>query len=229
MAMFVVVPFALKQSGGLDENHHWQVYLPIMLGAFALMVPAIIYGEKKAKLKRVFVSAIALMLGAQLLFAVSIQHFWGIVASLTAYFIAFNILEASLPSIISKIAPSASKGTAMGVYNTSQSLGVFLGGALGGWLSHAYGFETVFVFCSVLMAMWLMFAVSMKAPPAVKGRMFHLETMSSAQGETLAEQLKTIRGVREAVVLADEGVALLKVDMRDWDEQAAVQLIEKGA
>lgn len=229
MAMFVVVPFALKQAGNLDENHHWQVYLPIMLAAFALMVPAIIYGEKKAQLKRVFVFAIAIMLAAQLLFAVSIAHFWGIVVSLTAYFIAFNILEASLPSIISKIAPAASKGTAIGVYNTSQSLGVFLGGALGGWLSHAYGYAAVFVFCSVLMAMWLLLAVSMKAPPAVKSRMFPLEELSVEQGRQLAVRLAGIRGVREAVVLAEEGVALLKVDMRDWDELAAVQLIEKGA
>jgi MFS family permease len=228
MAMFVVVPFALKKSGGLDENHHWQVYLPIMLSAFVLMVPAIIYGEKKAQLKRVFVSAIALMLGAQILFAVSIQNFWGIVASLTAYFIAFNVLEASLPSIISKIAPAASKGTAMGVYNTSQSLGVFVGGALGGWLSHAYGYAAVFMFCSVLMAFWLLFAVSMKAPPAVKSRMFHLEGMSPDQGARLASQLAALHGVREAVVLAEEGALLLKVDMREWDEQAAMQLIEKG-
>ena len=225
MAMFVVVPFALKQSGGLDENHHWQVYLPIMLSAFVLMVPAIIYGEKKARLKNVFVAAIALMLGAQLLFAVSIQHFWGIVASLTAYFIAFNILEASLPSIISKIAPAASKGTAIGVYNTSQSLGVFLGGALGGWMSHAYGFAAVFVFCSVLMALWLLFAASMKAPPAVKSRMFHLEEITTEQGRQLAHKLSTLRGVREVAVLADEGVALLKVDLQDWDEPAALQLI----
>ena len=104
MAMFIVVPFALKSTGGLDENHHWQVYLPIMLISFVLMVPAIIYGEKKAQLKRVFVAAVALMLGAQLLFAFSIQNFWGIVASLLVYFIAFNVLEASLPSLISKIA-----------------------------------------------------------------------------------------------------------------------------
>ena len=228
MAMFVVVPFALKKSGGLDENHHWQVYLPIMLTSFILMVPAIIYGEKKAQLKRVFVSAIALMLGAQILFAFSIQNFWGIVTSLMAYFIAFNVLEASLPSIISKIAPAASKGTAIGVYNTSQSLGVFIGGALGGWLSHAYSYAAVFGFCSVLMALWLLFALSMKAPPAVKSRMFHLEEMTADQGQLLATRLIGIRGVREAVVLAEEGVALLKVDMHDWDEQAATQLIEKG-
>jgi predicted MFS family arabinose efflux permease len=227
MAMFVVVPSALMKSGGLDANHHWQVYLPIMGISFVCMVPAIIYGEKKAKLKNIFVAAIALMFGAQLLFASSINQFWGIVVSLTAYFIAFNILEASLPSIISKVAPAASKGTAMGVYNTSQSLGIFLGGAVGGWLSHIYGYAAVFIFCSVLIALWLAFAVSMKAPPAVKSRMFHLSEMTAEEGLELADQLLRLQGVREAVVLADEGVALLKVDMHAWDEEAALQLIGK--
>ena len=228
MAMFVVVPFALVQAGGLETSDHWQVYLPIMVASFACMVPAIIYGEKHGHLKRVFVVSIALMLAAQLLFASSIQQFWGIVISLTLYFIAFNVLEASLPSIISKIAPAASKGTAIGVYNTSQSLGAFLGGISGGWLSHNYGFASVFVFCSVLIALWLLFAVSMKAPPAVKSRMFHLEGMSADAGRRLAERLAALNGVREAVVLADEGVALLKVDMHAWDEQAALEMIKRG-
>ena len=228
MAMFVVVPFALMQSGGLDANHHWQVYLPIMGLSFVCMVPAIIYGEKKAKLKKVFVAAIALMFGAQLLFASCIDHFWGIIASLTAYFVAFNVLEASLPSIISKVAPAASKGTAMGVYNTSQSLGVFLGGAVGGWLSHVHGYAAVFIFCSVLIGLWLLLAASMKAPPAVKSRMFHLNEMSAESGQRLADRLLQLQGVREAVVFADEGVELLMVDMHAWDEDAALQLIEKG-
>jgi MFS family permease len=228
MAMFVVVPFALMETGGLDANHHWQVYLPIMGVAFVCMVPAIIYGEKQAKLKNVFVAAIALMFGAQLLFASSIDHFWGIVTSLTIYFVAFNVLEASLPSIISKVAPAASKGTAMGVYNTSQSLGVFLGGTVGGWLSHVHGYAAVFIFCSVLIGLWLGFAASMKAPPAVKSRMFHINEMPAEAGQRLADRLLQLQGVREAVVLADEGVALLKVDMHAWDEDAALQLIEKG-
>jgi MFS family permease len=228
MAMFVVVPFALMKTSGLDANHHWQVYLPIMVLSFVCMVPAIIYGEKKAKLKNVFVAAIALMFGAQLLFASSIDHFWGIVTSLTVYFVAFNVLEASLPSIISKVAPAASKGTAMGVYNTSQSLGVFLGGTVGGWLSHVHGYAAVFIFCSVLIGLWLALAASMEAPPAVKSRMFHLNEMSADAGQRLADRLLKLQGVREAVVLADEGVALLKVDMHTWDEDAAMQLIEKG-
>jgi len=229
MAMFVVVPFALVQTSQLDVNHHWQVYLPIMVISFICMVPAIIYGEKKAKLKPVFVAAIGIMLCAQLLFAVSIHHFWGIVASLTAYFIAFNLLEASLPSLISKIAPAAAKGTAMGVYNTAQSLGVFTGGALGGWLSHTQGFAAVFLFCSVLMGLWLAFAASMQAPLAIKSRMFHLEELTPQAARTLADRLAALAGVREAVVLADEGVALLKVEMAGWDEAAALKLIGQGA
>ena len=86
MAMFVVVPFAIVKSSGMHENQHWHIYLPVLIASFVLMVPAIIYAEKQAKMKLVFVSAIAMMLLAQLMFAASIEHFWGIVASLTLYF-----------------------------------------------------------------------------------------------------------------------------------------------
>ena len=226
MAMFVVVPFAIKQSSGMSENDHWMIYLPIMVLSFILMVPAIIYGEKRAKLKRVFVGAVAIMLGAQLLFASSVSHFWGIVVSLSAYFIAFNVLEASLPSLISKIAPAASKGTAIGVYNTAQSLGVFIGGTLGGYLSHYHGFASVFVFCSVLMGLWLVFAISMQTPPAVKSKMYHVEELSAAAAKKLSRSLAKLAGVREAVVLADEGLVILKVDMQQaFDESEAMRLI----
>lgn len=226
MAMFVVVPFAIKGTSGMSENDHWMIYLPIMVISFALMVPAIIYGEKKTKLKPVFIGAIAIMLLAQILFAGSIDAFWGIIISLSAYFLAFNILEATLPSIISKLAPAASKGTAIGVYNTAQSLGVFVGGALGGVLSHFYGFAAVFIFCSVLMGMWLIAALSMRTPPAVKSKMYHLEEMTKAAAKNLSTRLSAIAGVREAVVLPDEGLVILKVDMQQsFDEAEVLRLI----
>ncbi|HWT28342.1 MAG TPA: MFS transporter [Methylophilaceae bacterium] len=226
MAMFVVVPFAIKQTSGMNENDHWMIYLPVMVVSFALMVPAIIYGEKRARLKQVFVGAIAIMLGAQLLFASSISHFWGIIISLSAYFIAFNVLEASLPSLISKVAPAASKGTAIGVYNTAQSLGVFVGGTLGGYLSHYHGYASVFIFCSALMGLWLIFAASMKTPPAVKSKMYHVESLSEEAAANLSRQLGTLTGVREAVVLPDEGLVILKVDMQQaFDESEAMRLI----
>jgi MFS family permease len=165
-------------------------------------------------------------LGAQLLFAFSITHFWGIVFSLGAYFIAFNILEATLPSIISKIAPAASKGTAIGVYNTTQSLGVFVGGTAGGFLAHHYNHSAVFIFCSALMAVWLIFALSMTKPPAVKSKMYHLKKLNVAQAEILTAALSALKGVRETVVIPQEGIAILKVDMQqDWDEAVVLKLI----
>lgn len=226
MAMFVVVPFALKQASGMSENDHWMIYLPVMTLSFILMIPAIIYGEKKARMKPVFLGAIAVMLAAQLLFAGTLNLFWGIIISLSVYFVGFNILEASLPSIISKLAPAAAKGTAMGVYNTAQSLGIFVGGAFGGYLSSTYGFASVFIFCSVLMALWLIAAASMQAPPAVTSRMYRLGELTGDAARTLSTRLGALAGVREAVVLAEEGLVILKVDMRQaFDEAAALRLI----
>ncbi len=228
MAMFVVVPVALKNSG-LAADHHWAVYLPVLLGSFLLMLPAIIVGEKHGQMKPVFIAAVALMLLAQLGLVFGITHFWGIVASLFFYFVAFNLLEASLPSLISKLAPASAKGTAMGVYNTAQALGLFFGGVLGGWLAQHVGFHSVFIFCGVLMAIWLLAAWSMAPPPAIKTRMFRVGVMPADQADRLKTQLAQVAGVVEAVVLAEEGVAMLKVSIRGWDEVRACSLLETAA
>ncbi len=230
MAMFVVVPFAIVKSSGIHENQHWLIYLPVVLISFTLMVPTIIYAEKQNKMKLVFVATIAMMLLAQLMFSEMIQHFWGIVASLTIYFIAFNVLEASLPSMISKIAPASAKGTAMGVYNTSQSLGIFVGGAMGGYLSHVYSFASVFVFCGVLMFLWLLLAFSMRPPLAVRTKMY---TMDEAAGEMSVErangvksELTKLAGVIEAAVLPQEYTVILKIDKsHDWDDAQVYKLL----
>jgi MFS family permease len=224
MAMFVVVPVALKNSG-LAPAQHWAVYLPVLLGSFVLMVPAIIYGEKRGKMKPVFIGAVALMLLAQLGLAFGIGYFWGIVWSLFAYFVAFNLLEASLPSLISKLAPVSAKGTAMGVYNTAQALGLFTGGLVGGWLAQHYGFHAVFIFCVVLMAAWLLASLSMQAPPAIRTRMFRVGAMPPDQAALLKIQLAAVAGVVEAAVLAEEGVAMLKVSIMGWDEAGARSLL----
>ncbi|MDP2029405.1 MAG: MFS transporter [Thiobacillus sp.] len=224
MAMFVVVPVALKNTG-LAIDRHWAVYLPVLLGSLVLIVPAIIYGEKRGKMKPVFVAAVALMLLAQVGLALGIGHFWGIVAALFVYFVAFNLLEASLPSLISKLAPVSAKGTAMGVYNTAQALGLFVGGVVGGWLAQHHSFQAVFVFCVVLMAGWLLASLSMQAPPAIKTRMFRVGAMPPDQAALLKMQLAGVAGVVEAVVLAEEGVAMLKVSIKGWDEARARSLL----
>jgi MFS family permease len=228
MAMFVVVPVALKNSG-LAADHHWMVYLSVLLGSFVLMVPAIIYGEKRGKMKPVFIGAVTLMLLAQLGLAFGIEHFWGIVWALFFYFVAFNLLEASLPSLISKLAPASAKGTAMGVYNTAQALGLFFGGVFGGWLAQNVGFHAVFMFCVVLMAVWLVASLSMTPPPAIKTRLFHVGVMPTDQAAQLKTQLAEVAGVVEAVVLAEEGVAMLKVSIKGWDEAHARSLLSTAS
>lgn len=229
MAMFTVMPLILLKTGGLDANHHWQVYLPIMVGAFILMIPAIIYGEKKARLKQVFVSAVALMFVTQAGMALTLNSFWDIVILLGGYFIAFNILEATLPSLISKIAPAAAKGTAIGVYNATQSFGTFLGGALGGWLYKMSGGNPapVFAACGLLMLIWLLVAATMQPPPAVKTQMFHIGDNWQGDVRELSRKLGALRGVKEAVVIAEEGVAYLKVLQSDWDEAGVLRLIQE--
>jgi len=220
MAMFVVVPFALKKTGGIDANHHWQVYLPIMIASFLIMLPPIIYGERRAQLKPVFVGAVGLMLTTQLFFVVAIDSFWGIITALVMYFAAFNVLEASLPSIISRMAPSGAKGTAIGVYNTSQSFGIFVGGAVGGLLSSRYGPGAVFVFGAVLIALWLALAARMQRPPAVKTLTLPLrEGLSPDEARRLQDDIAAVPGVAEVLVVAEEAVAFLKVDPHVFDRK----------
>jgi MFS family permease len=226
MAMFIVVPIALATSGGLDVNQHWKVYLPVLLSSFVFMVPIIIVGEKFNQSKRVFIGSIFLMLIAQVMFGLLIHVFWGLVASLFVYFVAFNILEASLPSLISKIAPPSAKGTAIGVYNTCQSLGVFFGGLLGGFLADFGGSFSVFSFCAILMTLWVSFALSMKAPPVVKTFMFLIKNKSllkSPKKLALIEmKLKKMKGVEDVMILFEEGKVMLKVNKHETIHEASI-------
>ncbi len=228
MAMFVVVPFALLKAGNLDAEHHWQVYLPVLLLSFVFLVPAIIHGEKHGRMKQVFVGAVALMLAAQIGLAFSLDEFWGIVVALLAYFVAFNILEASLPSLISKIAPPEAKGTAMGVYNTSQALGLFFGGMAGGWLAQHVGFAAVFLFCAALMLVWLGLALGMTPPPRVKTQMLRIGPMDELEARRLATRLTVFAGVEAVSVLPHEGTVLLKVSQTGWDEEGVRHALYGG-
>jgi MFS family permease len=227
MAMFVVVPVMLSRDLGLASAHHWWLYLPVLVLSFAVMVPAIIYGETRDRLKPVFVGAVALMLLAQMALAVAAgTSLWGVGLALLLYFAAFNILEASLPSLVSKMAPAAAKGTAIGVYNTAQSLGLFIGGAAGGWLAEHHGFPAVFVFCLLLMAGWLVLAAGMRTPPAVRTRLYHVELADASQADRLRHALQALGGVQEVSVLPAEGAVMLKVARAGWDEAAALELIQ---
>jgi len=143
MAMFVVIPAALVAKGGLPVASHWKVYLPAVLVSFLFMVPAIITAERKNRLKPVFLAAIVLLLLTQLGFLFGRTGMWPIAVGLVFFFVAFNILEATLPSLVSRVAPPNAKGAALGVYNTTQALGLFIGASLGGWLNQHVSADSV--------------------------------------------------------------------------------------
>src|SRR5574343_575812 len=164
MAMFVVLPHALVSFGGLPPASHWQVYLPAVIVSFAVMVPAIISAERKDKMRPVFVGAVALLACVQFGLFWLHESLWSLALWLLLFFVAFNILEATLPSLVSRTAPPAAKGAALGVYNTTQAFGLFLGGALGGYIAQHFGDNAVFATCTGLALIWLVVASSMKFP-----------------------------------------------------------------
>ncbi len=165
MAMFVVIPLALVKAGGLALADHWKVYLPALLLSFVLMIPAIIVAEKKNKTKPVFNIAIGLILLTQMGFAAFGEGVWSLFFFLFVFFVGFNILEASLPSMISRIAPPQAKGLALGIYNTTQALGLAVGGALGGLLAQRFGADAVYLVCGLLTLVWLGFGLTMAPLP----------------------------------------------------------------
>jgi predicted MFS family arabinose efflux permease len=155
VSLFVVVPALLAKVGGLDARELWKVYLPVILVSFVLMVPVVFVAEKRRAHRGALRAAVAgLILVCALLPAAS-HGFYTLAAALTGFFVAFNVLEALQPSLVSRVAPQAYKGLALGFYNTAQAAGLFAGGALGGWLAAHSGASAVFLAAAVLSAVWL--------------------------------------------------------------------------
>ncbi|MEY4435694.1 MAG: hypothetical protein RL175_649, partial [Pseudomonadota bacterium] len=165
LAMWVAIPAFLVQAG-LGKDDHWQIYLPAVLGSFVLM-GGVFPLERRGYLRAVFLSAIALIALVQvaLLWVSSGAPSIACLAWLLfAFFCGFNVLEATQPSLVSRIASASSRGAAMGVYNTLQSLGFFAGGVMGGQLVKSYGTQGLFLTCAALMVLWLVVAWPMVAP-----------------------------------------------------------------
>ncbi|GAB7544429.1 MFS transporter [Cupriavidus sp. CuC1] len=165
VAMFMVVP-AMLSDAGMPLDQHWKVYLPVVLVSFVLMLGPMMAAERYGKVRPVLLCAVGLMTAVQLLFA-AVHGLWGIVGVLLLFFVAFNVLEAMQPSLVSRYA-AAARGAALGVYNTTQAMGLFLGGAVGGWLLKHEGRSAVFIGCAVVLLLWLIIAWNMKSPPARK-------------------------------------------------------------
>ncbi|MCL6699878.1 MFS transporter [Pseudomonas sp. T1.Ur] len=228
MSSFVALPLALVQKAGLPKEQHWWVYLTALLISFFAMIPFIIYGEKRRKMKRVLLGAVVTLMLTELFFWQFGDSLRALVIGTVVFFTAFNLLEASLPSLISKVSPAGGKGTAMGVYSTSQFLGSALGGILGGWLFQHGGLSVVFLGCAALAALWLAFAVTMREPPYVTSLRLPLSPEAIREAG-LAERLRAVVGVTDAVVVADEAAVYIKLDTELLDRATLERLVNNPA
>lgn len=223
-SLFLVFPTMLQDQLGLAASSHWWFYLTVMVTSFFAMVPFIIIGEKKRKMKPVLCGAIALL-------ALATAALTGVTDSLGLawivlffFFMAFNLLEASLPSLISKEAPAASKGTAMGVYSTSQFLGAFLGGALGGYLLQKNGLDGVLWLMAGGLAVWLLVALSMPTPSYTTSFVVQLRDAVATTFDDIDQRLRGLSGVADVVIVEEASTAYLKVDRQHFNEDQLAHL-----
>jgi MFS family permease len=218
-ASFLVVPGLLRGTLGLTVHDQWMVWLPLMIVSVAVMLPAIIVAEKHRRMKGVFVASVFALLVSQAMLYFGAGNLAVLLLGLTVFFSAFNIMEASLPSLITKAAPPDAKGTATGIYSSSQFLGIFVGGVVGGWAHLHGGIDGVFALTIAVSLLWLLAAASMAQPSYLTTRLMPIADGKDAAG--LAARLRQVPGVAEAVVIAEEKLAYLKVDSKAFDAAKA--------
>ncbi len=210
-ASFVALPLLIRDAGLIAENH-WMVYLPVLVTSMAVIIPFVILAETKRQMKKVFVGAIITLVLANIGLFFYFNHLYGLIAFLWLFFCGFNLLEATLPSLISKTAPGDLKGTAMGAYSSSQFMGAFVGGAIGGWLYGELGAESIFLFSALAAGSWAIVALFMDPPRYLANLLISLDEISEDEVQKFVTDLLGISGIEEVTLHFEESVAYLKVD-----------------
>ncbi len=226
-ASFLVVPGLLRATLDLAAQQQWMVYLPVLVVSVVVMVPAIIVAEKYRRMKGIFVGAVAALVISQIMLYLGAANLFVLLAALVVFFSAFNVMEASLPSLVTKVAPPDAKGTAMGLYSSLQFLGIFAGGVLGGFAQQRGGDHAVFALTAALALIWLGAAATMAQPSYLTTKLLPIGDGRDADG-SLAAKLLQVPGVAEAVVIAEEKLVYLKVDAKAFDAAAAQSLVGAG-
>ena len=225
VTMFVAIPSQLIQAG-LTLNQHAWLYLPVLLTAFVLMVPFVIIAEKKRQMKGIVIIALGIMIFALIIMSQA-MGVWSWAIALGVFFCAFNIMEATLPSWLSKVAPAGAKGSAMGVYSTMQFLGAFAGGLIGGWLNNYFGIEGLFLILAVAVFAWAALVVVTPKPAHLNS--VRVDILNQGNGEDQSalylDTLINLRGVADAILIAEEQAIYLKVDASLFDYQQAVATV----
>ncbi len=225
MCIFQVMPLVLRDDLGMASDSHWQIYLPVFIVSLLIMVPFIIIAERKQAMKPVFIGAIVSLMVATAIFLVS-QSLWLTVLALIVFFAGFNLLEASLPSLITKTAPATQKGTAMGVYSSSQFFGAFAGGVIGGSAHQLWGINGLYYSVLIFLLFWLLVAVTMKKPTYLST--YLLRISETGDNPVSTDDLLAITGVVEASIIREQdglsAVAYLKIEKRSLDEEKLLAL-----
>lgn len=224
-AVFVCVPLVLVERLSIPVADHWRLYVPVLLGSLPVMIPLVLLAGRGRWVFTVSRASVGLLVAAQILLLLE-PGYWSIAAGLWLFFCGFNTLEALLPSLVSRVAPAAGKGAAIGVYNTGEFLGAFVGGVGGGWMYGQYGLAGVALMCAAGLVLWLGVLLSASPPALYDSRLLRLDGSRAADPRSLSEELAGIPGVLEATVIAEEGVAYVKIDRERLDEE---QLARYGA
>jgi len=224
-ASFLAVPRLLAGTLQLSAGGAWRLYLPVLAASVVLMVPAVILAEKGGRMKPVLIAAIALLAASVGAMAVAGDRGAVLVAASIGFFTAFNVMEALLPSLVTKKAPADAKGTATGIYSSAQFLGIFVGGAGGGWALAAGGVTGVLAFALAVALIWLAVAATMRPPGRHRSYLARCGQLAWAEAGALASRLQAAPGVVEAVVAPDEGVAYLKIDPARFDADAVSRIV----
>jgi hypothetical protein len=182
------------------------------------MLPFVIIAERNRRMKQVFLGAIVTVLLAVTGFIFS-TGLVELALSLVLFFAGFNLLEASLPSLISKTARATQKGTAMGVYSSSQFMGAFAGGVIGGATHGQWGIDGLYVTVLAALLLWLLLASSMRQPRYLSTFLLNVGVRNEAEIADLTRDLAAVEGVAEVAVVAGEGVAYLKVEKHVLDHK----------
>jgi MFS family permease len=210
-ALFVSVPFTLVDSLGIQRESHWSVYLPVIMLSVIGMLPLVMMTTRNRRIPKIFLVGIGLLLVGELAFFFGNDAKWLFLAGLVIWFAGFNALEALLPSMVSRVAPVRNKGAAIGVYNSAEFFGAFLGGVLGGLVLGLYGTQGVYLMCTGVVVIWLLVMLRAEQPRLLDTRVLRFDGLSSREAE-IASELGSIEGVIEVIAMPAYDVVYLKVD-----------------
>lgn len=225
-ASFIVIPIALHQDVGLDMHQQWKIYLPALFTALIISITCIGFAERKQQIKQYFLGGVLALTVSQLLFMSGIYHTFSAMISISIFFAAFTLLEAFLPSLISRTAPASAKGSAMGLYSCAQYSGIFAGGVLGGWLYGQYHFSGVYFFCVTLAIFWAILTLFMQPPRYLITQVLRLEPAQQSSWTTLAAKLELIPGMIEVTLVTKDRLAYLKMERETTHDPDFIHLKE---